>query len=122
MRQYGIIKATFAELYDAEGKKLFSVQKSDALNAEIVDTTELNTQDEYVRVHLTDLGMELLAGKLKGSVEGSEQLQEILFVNNHNELYVLKSAFNWSNAVKGWLIAGAVVAAGLLFLKRKKSH
>lgn len=120
MRKYGIIKSTFAELYDADGKKLFSVQKADAVNAEIVDTTELNTPDEYVRVHLTDLGMELLSNKLKGSVEGSEQLQEILYVNNHNELFVQKGAFEWKSAVKGWLIAGALVAGGLLLLNRKK--
>ena len=119
MRYSGIIKATFAELYDAEGKKLFSVQKSDAINAPIVDTTELNMQDEYVRVHLTDLGMELLANKLKSSVEGSEQLQEIMLVNKHNELYVMRSAFEWKRSFAGWLIAGAAVAAGLYLLNKK---
>ena len=115
---YGTIKATYAELYDTDGTKLYAIQKMDTNKSSVVMVEDISAE-RLVLAELTKDGKDAIVRKA-----GAKRAMELA----QTELYVKPIAFNWTSDEQqqqtqakrkrnGLLIAGAALAVFALLKK-----
>lgn len=113
----GKIKATYAELFGSDGKKIFVVQKADA--GDMVCVYGSTIGDKFTRVGITDQCLDLIREKMAKRKAANKVIEDL----KQNGAVVKTSAFNWSEGVQQntkKILIGAAALLLLLGMKNRK--